>query len=196
VLGCGAALTGKVYGVERVPVVKGQAISAYDPRTIKGTGVTYATSPQGADHTAGLTIRAKINHLDPNGQIEISRNAQVNAAGYDSLGVCSFAGFGFAALRDGTVKSNSIDTQRAFSLYYGLTTGHAHKDMLNLGIYAFGLDLSPDLAYPEATGLDPNRYQWVMNTISHNTVVVDAKGQNEDYIQYIGAPHILTMQEI
>lgn len=97
VLGCGAALTGRVYGVERVPVVKGQAISAYDPRAIKGTGVTYATSPQGADHTAGLTIRAKVDHLDPNGQIEVSRNAQVNAAGYDTLGVCSFAGFGFAA---------------------------------------------------------------------------------------------------
>ena len=97
VLGSGAAVTGRVFGIERVPVVKGQALSAYDPRTIKGTGVTYATSPQGADHTAGLTIRAKVDHLDPNGQIEVSRNAQINAAGYDSLGVCSFAGFGFAA---------------------------------------------------------------------------------------------------
>jgi aldehyde:ferredoxin oxidoreductase len=97
ILGCGAALTGKIFGVERVPVVKGQAISAYDPRTIKGTGVTYATSPQGADHTAGLTIRAKVDHLDPAGQVEVSRNAQVNVAGYDTLGACSFAGFGFAA---------------------------------------------------------------------------------------------------
>jgi aldehyde:ferredoxin oxidoreductase len=97
VLGCGAALTGRVYGIERVPVVKGQAISAYDPRSIKGTGVTYATSPQGADHTAGLTIRAKVNHLDPSVQVEASRTAQVNVAGYDSLGACSFAGFGFAA---------------------------------------------------------------------------------------------------
>ncbi|TFH32261.1 MAG: aldehyde ferredoxin oxidoreductase, partial [Anaerolineales bacterium] len=103
-LGNGAGLTGQVLGVRRTPVVKGQAISAYDPRAIKGTGVTYATSPQGADHTAGLTIRAKINHLDPEGQAEISRNAQINMAGYDTLGVCIFAGFGFAeapgALRD------------------------------------------------------------------------------------------------
>ena len=97
VLGCGAGLTGRVFGVERVPVVKNQAISAYDPRAIKGTGVTYATSPQGADHTAGLTIRAKINHLDPSIQVAASRTAQVNVAGYDSLGACSFAGFGFAA---------------------------------------------------------------------------------------------------
>ncbi|NJN53537.1 MAG: hypothetical protein HC804_01560, partial [Anaerolineae bacterium] len=67
---------------------------AYDPRAIKGTGVTYATSPQGADHTAGLTIRAKIDHLDPNIQQDVSRNAQFNMAGYDTLGACVFAGFG------------------------------------------------------------------------------------------------------
>jgi aldehyde:ferredoxin oxidoreductase len=96
-LGNGAAHTGRQLGVERVPVVKNQAISAYDPRAIKGTGVTYATSPQGADHTCGLTIRAKIDHLDPMGQAEVSRNAQINNAGYDTLGACSFAGFGFAA---------------------------------------------------------------------------------------------------
>jgi aldehyde:ferredoxin oxidoreductase len=86
------------YGVERVPVVKRQALSAYDPRAIKGTGVTYATSPQGADHTAGLTIRANVNHTDPAGQVDLSRTAQYNMAGYDTLGACIFAGFGFAAL--------------------------------------------------------------------------------------------------
>ena len=80
-----------------MPVVKGQALSAYDPRAIKGTGVTYATSPQGADHTAGLTIRAKVDHLDPKVQVPFSRTAQINMAGYDTLGACIFAGFGFAA---------------------------------------------------------------------------------------------------
>ncbi len=95
-LGCGAGISGKVLGVRRVPVVKNQAISAYDPRAIKGTGVTYATSPQGADHTAGLTIRAKVNHLDPKGQVAVSRTAQINMAGYDTLGACIFASFGYA----------------------------------------------------------------------------------------------------
>ncbi len=103
-LGNGAVSVGKKYGIERVPVVKGQAMSAYEPRSIKGTGVTYATTPQGADHTAGLTIRAQINHLDPNVQIEVSRNAQFNMAGYDTLGACIFAGFGYAATPDGVVK--------------------------------------------------------------------------------------------
>ena len=97
IIGNGAVSTGLAYQIERVPVVKGQAMSAYDPRAIKGTGVTYATSPQGADHTSGLTIRAKIDHLDPNIQIDVSRKAQINAAGYDTLGVCAFAGFGFGS---------------------------------------------------------------------------------------------------
>lgn len=67
----------------------------------KDTGITYATTPQGADHTCGLTIRAKVDHLDPNVQVEISLNAQLNMGGYDTLGACIFAGFGYAVLPDG-----------------------------------------------------------------------------------------------
>jgi aldehyde:ferredoxin oxidoreductase len=104
VLGNGAASVGKKYNIERVPVVKGQAMSGYEPRSIKGTGVTYATTPQGADHTAGLTIRAKINHLDPTIQKDPSLNAQLNMAGYDTLGACIFAGFGYAATPDAVIK--------------------------------------------------------------------------------------------
>ena len=98
ILGHGAAVAGRVLGVTRVPVVKGQSMSAYEPRAIKGTGVTYATSPQGADHTAGNTIRAKVDHLDPTVQTGASRVAQVNMAGYDTLGACIFtrSGFGLA----------------------------------------------------------------------------------------------------
>ncbi|MBI4317999.1 MAG: aldehyde ferredoxin oxidoreductase [Chloroflexi bacterium] len=90
VLGQGAAVTGKVLGVERVPVVKGQAIAAYDPRAIKGIGVTYVTSPMGADHTAGHTVYTKVDHHLPQGQIEVSRNAQIFSAAFDALGLCSF----------------------------------------------------------------------------------------------------------
>ena len=96
-LGSGATMTGKVLGIEQVPAVKGQAMSSYEPRAIKGTGVTYATSPQGADHTSGLTIRAKVNHLDPNGQAALSRTVQINMAGYDTLGACIFTGPGFTS---------------------------------------------------------------------------------------------------
>jgi aldehyde:ferredoxin oxidoreductase len=103
-LGDGSVATGQKLGVERVPAVKGQAMSAYEPRAIKGTGITYAVSPQGADHTAGLTIRAKVNHLDPTVQKDPSLNAQLNMAGYDSLGACIFAGFGYVATPDGVIR--------------------------------------------------------------------------------------------
>lgn len=108
ILGNGSAIVGQVFGIERVPVVKGQAMPAYDPRAIKGTGVTYATSPQGADHTCGLTIRSKVKQTDPNGQAEVSRAAQINMAGYDSLGACIMAGFGVA--RDYSVINELINS--------------------------------------------------------------------------------------
>jgi len=104
ILGSGAAWTGKILGIEHVPVVKGQAMSAYEPRALKGTGVTFATTPQGADHTCGQTIRDKINHLDPKGQVALSRTKQINMAGYDTLGACIFAAFGFAVAPPETIR--------------------------------------------------------------------------------------------
>ncbi|HEX9860776.1 MAG TPA: aldehyde ferredoxin oxidoreductase C-terminal domain-containing protein [Nitrospirota bacterium] len=100
ILGSGAAITGKVFGVERVPVVKGQAMPAYDPRAVMGVGVTYATSPMGADHTAGyavaqnvLKVGGDVNALKPEGQVELSRNLQIATASIDSLGMCLFIAF-------------------------------------------------------------------------------------------------------
>ena len=55
-IGNGAVAIGKKRKHHRVPVVKGQAMPAWDPRPLKATGVTYATSPMGADHTAGLIV--------------------------------------------------------------------------------------------------------------------------------------------
>jgi aldehyde:ferredoxin oxidoreductase len=101
ILGGGAAATGKAYGIERVPVVKNQAMPAYDPRGIMGIGVTYATSTMGADHTAGYTITANIldvggtvDPLKPKGQIELARNLQIATAMLtDSTGMCLFIAF-------------------------------------------------------------------------------------------------------
>lgn len=91
VLGNGAVITGKVLGVVNVPAVNGQAMPAYDPRAIKGMGVTYATSPMGADHTYGSTLKAKIEQTSSEGQAELSKNTQKNVAILDSLGLCLFA---------------------------------------------------------------------------------------------------------
>jgi len=100
ILGSGAAVTGKVFGVERVPVVKGQALPAYDPRAVQGIGVTYATSPMGADHTSGYAVTAnilgvggKVDPLSSKGQVELSRNLQIATAAVDSTGMCLFIAF-------------------------------------------------------------------------------------------------------
>jgi len=100
VLGNGAEATGLKFGVEHIPVVKHQSMPAYDPRAVQGIGVTYATSTQGADHTAGYTITANIlgvgGTVDPlktTGQAELSKNLQIATAMLDSLGLCIFVAF-------------------------------------------------------------------------------------------------------
>ncbi|HAJ33868.1 MAG TPA: aldehyde ferredoxin oxidoreductase [Candidatus Atribacteria bacterium] len=89
-VGMGTGITAKFLNVRRSPVVKNQCMSAYDPRAVKGTGVTYATSPMGADHTAGLTIFMPIDHHNKKDQVKISRLMQISRAAYDSLGLCVF----------------------------------------------------------------------------------------------------------
>jgi len=102
-LGNGPVDAGRYLNHNRIPAVKGQSIAAYDPRAIQGNAVTYATSPMGADHTAGNTIGANLdsiggtlNPLKAEGQVEASRNAQITMALLDTLGICIFAGMGLA----------------------------------------------------------------------------------------------------
>jgi aldehyde:ferredoxin oxidoreductase len=123
ILGSGAALTGKVFGVERVPVVKNQAMPAYDPRAVQGVGVTYATSTMGADHTAGyavatnlLSVGGSVDPLKPAGQVELSRNLQVATAAVDATGMCLF--IAFAILDQEETFQALIDMINAF---YGMS---------------------------------------------------------------------------
>ena len=88
-LGQGAAVVGAALGVKRIPTVKGQAMSGYDSRNIKGVGVTYATSPMGADHTAGLTMMYGLDPLQKEGQVDASIKAQISSACQDNF-VCMF----------------------------------------------------------------------------------------------------------
>jgi aldehyde:ferredoxin oxidoreductase len=84
-LGNGVVATGKYLNVGRIPAYKGQAIPGHDPRSVKGTGVTYFTSPMGADHTAGLTYRIPKNREK---QAENSLRSQIQAATCDAFGYC------------------------------------------------------------------------------------------------------------
>ncbi len=84
-LGGGVVTTARHLNVDRVPAFKGQALPAHDPRAVKGTGVTYFSSPMGADHTAGLTYRLP---KDKNEQIETSLKTQIKASACDAFGYC------------------------------------------------------------------------------------------------------------
>jgi len=89
ILGQGAVITGKAFGIRRVAAVKGQSLPGWCARSIKGLGVTYATSPQGADHTAGFVSEEPLSR---DGHTERSRNIQINNLIADSLGLCQFTG--------------------------------------------------------------------------------------------------------
>ena len=149
ILANGTAFTAQAFGVTRVPVVKGQGLPAYDPRAIKGIGITYATTPQGADHTAGYAIATEIMGVggtadprDPQ-KSELSRNLQLATAAIDASGYCLFIAFAVLDIPEGlegvvdtlngvlgtslTVNDVAgygqqiIDTERAFNKAAGFT---------------------------------------------------------------------------
>lgn len=66
----------------------------------------------------------------------------------------------------------------AVVLYFGGSEMHGHCDTMNLGIFRWGMDLMPDLGYPEFTGFWPKRAAWTSHNISHNTVTVNKKKFN------------------
>ncbi len=96
------------------------------------------------------------------------------------------AGFGVAMLKSGgdytdSTTPTALDTRNATWMYFGTNgnpySSHPHKDTLNIGLIAHGLELMPDHGYPAKTGQDPERVQWTNQTISHNTVVVNEQSQ-------------------
>lgn len=103
ILGSGAATTGRAFGVERVPQSKGQSFPAYDPRGIKGLGVTYATSPMGADHTAGFVAMLDEDDRNPEGKVQASLDMQIYMAFVDATGIC------LAAMDAVTEENGGID---------------------------------------------------------------------------------------
>lgn len=139
------------------------------------------------------------------GEIAEQIEAIVDRAGTYDPGSRMFPDYGFVALRDGdgeqrgrSPPDGSIpdrnetgsDGRRGVCQFFGRNsietgTSHSHHDTLNLGLYAHGLALMPDLGYPEFTADWPKRIQWTKNTVSHNTVVVDAERQHP---QTVGVP--------
>ena len=86
----GTARVGEHFGVTRVPVIKKQAISAYDPRVIEVTGISMMVTAQGADHTTGNLPSQECVGKTTEELTALSMEVQVNSAAADSLGLCVF----------------------------------------------------------------------------------------------------------
>jgi len=149
ILGGGTELTGKAFGVTHVPTVKGQSMPAYEPRAVKGIGITYATSTMGADHTAGYTIAPEIlgvmgkqDPLSPEGKAGLSRAFQATTAFIDSSGHCLFIAFAILDIADGY--QGMIDEANGV-----LGTNWTADDILALG----GSILKKERAFNEAAGI-------------------------------------------
>jgi len=130
ILGNGPVAVGRHFNHARVPAVKGQAVAAYDPRAMLGNGVTFATTPMGADHTAGnlvgLYLTQQLDPLKPEGQVEASRFIQIVNAAFDSTGMC-------------------------FMAYVALLTPEAGEAFLKVLNAKLGTELGPD-DFPGAMG--------------------------------------------
>ncbi len=103
-LGNGALSIGTHRQHHRIPVARGQALPAWDPRPLKVAGVTYATSAMGADHTAGLVIDPELNGEDA---VRASQQAQIINAVCDASGFCQF------------LQPSLDEIRRCYSLFYG-----------------------------------------------------------------------------
>lgn len=90
ILGSGCKLAAKILGVRHAPHVLGQAIPAYEPRGTKGMAMTYLSSPMGADHTFGFTLRDEADPLSKEGKVGLSKKFQVIGSRMDAMGMCNF----------------------------------------------------------------------------------------------------------
>lgn len=153
ILGSGTETTGRVFGLTHVPTVKGQSMPAYEPRAVKGIGITYATSTMGADHTAGYTIAPEIlsvggksDPLSPEGKAALSRAFQATTGFIDSTGHCLFIAFAILDIASGyegmieecngvldtkwtaddvlKIGGDIIKMERAFNEKAGITSAH------------------------------------------------------------------------
>jgi len=148
ILGAGTETAARTLGVSRSPTVKGQSMPAYEPRAIKGIGVTYATTTMGADHTAGYTIApeiagvgGKVDPLSVEGKADLSRAFQATTAFIDSSGHCLFIVFAILDIASGY--EGMVEEVNGV-----LGTNYAVDDVVKLGSEV----LKKERAFNEAAG--------------------------------------------
>ena len=92
----------------------------------------------------------------------------------------NFGGYGLA-----TLESGRGVFRRGVSMYYGCATGgHGHLDRLNIEFFAKDRVMLPEMGYPTPKGSEKEQY-WTANTISHNLVTVNQKGQENMFAGHL-----------
>ncbi|MCU4743296.1 heparinase II/III domain-containing protein [Natronoglomus mannanivorans] len=129
-------------------------------------------------------LRLGIHHPEPEGVADEIRAIVDEHGAFPNAESTQQPAYGFSALRDG----DPGRPRGAYQYYgrnsFGTGSGHTHRDTLNLGIYGYGLDLSPELGRQgddwEGNGLD----SWVDSTPAHNTVTVDGENVHPQWVGY------------
>jgi aldehyde:ferredoxin oxidoreductase len=124
---------------------------AYEPRAVKGIGITYATTTMGADHTAGYTIAPEIlsvggkaDPLSPEGKADLSRAFQATTAFIDSSGHCLFIAFAILDIPSGF--QGMVDEVNGV-----LGSNYTGDDVVKIGSEI----LRKERAFNEAAGFTP-----------------------------------------
>jgi aldehyde:ferredoxin oxidoreductase len=150
----GTARVGEHYGAARIPVIKQQAISAYDPRVVEGTGITMMMTAQGADHTAGNLPKLDCREMDASQIVAASFEAQRVMAASDALGLCIFG----RGVTDTNVEfiidaiNNALGTELPNSFYrdLGVETLHLEHEFNRAAGFSDADDELPAFFYEES----------------------------------------------
>ncbi len=169
ILGNGPAAVGRHFSHARVPVVKGQSIAAYDPRAMQGNAVTYATSPMGADHTAGNVVGKYLTHkLDPlkaDGQVEASRNTQIAMAAIDCTGLCLLASFAM------TIPAGAEAFLKAMNAKFGTQLGPDDIPAMGIRVLKAEREFNRKVGFTSSDDRLP-KFFYEEPLPPHNTVIV------------------------
>jgi aldehyde:ferredoxin oxidoreductase len=172
-VGNGTGHAARVLGVAHNPTVKNQGMPAYDPRGIKGIGVTYATSTMGADHTSGyavatnvLGVGGSVDPLQPGGQCVLSKGLQeATASFFDSTGLCVFLAFAcldqpesLAAIPEMIAGRYGVETSVADLAAFGAKVLEVERDFNKRAGLTSEDDRLPDFFYKET--LEPHGTIW------------------------------------
>jgi aldehyde:ferredoxin oxidoreductase len=130
----GTARVGEHYNAKRIPVIKKQGISAYDPRVIEVTGISMMVTAQGADHTTGNAPTFACEGKSTEELTKASLDMQILCAAADSLGICLFG--------------RSVTNENTNFIINAINDAH-------------GLDL--DASFYEDLGADALKMEWEFN---------------------------------